>query len=365
MADVRAGPRSRCQHYVAYDGPVAGPRTTVVVTCCNGEKFLGEQLRSIASQTQLPDEVVVGDDASTDGSVDIAREVLDGLAADVQVLTSRSRLGLTANLARCLERSTGEIVHFADHDDVWRPGKVARVSEAFAANPRAELVFSDGEVVDSNGSPTGRTLWSFVGFGAADRHQWAERPVGVLCRRTVVTGAAMAARRGLVEAALPLPDNCWHDEWFALCAVLRDTVPVALPDRLIAYRVHGSNLAGLPPRRARDRLVQAGWPRDSRVECWTEACERFSRGQASEQLRAAVAFARRRPGRSTPPMERCGRVAWLSLAGDYRRYGKGWPMALHDLVAPALYGRSGRHWPKLTTPAPAVGAGASSFGERP
>jgi cellulose synthase/poly-beta-1,6-N-acetylglucosamine synthase-like glycosyltransferase len=337
--DLRAAPRVRRAHYLAYDEPVAGPKTTVVVTCCNGEKYLGDQLRSIAAQTQLPDEVVVGDDASTDGSVDIAREVLDGLAADVQILTSRSRLGLATNLARCLERSTGEIVHFADHDDVWHPGKVARISEAFGTSPGAELVFSDGEVVDSNGRPTGRTLWSLVGFGAAERHQWAERPVGVLSRRTVVTGAAMAARRRLIEAALPLPDNCWHDEWLALCAVLRGTVPLALPDRLIGYRVHGSNLAGLPPRRARDRLVQAGWPRDSRVECWTEACERFGGGQASEQLRAAVAFARRRPGRSAPPIERLRRVALLSLAGDYRRYGKGWSMALHDLVAPALYGR--------------------------
>lgn len=318
---------------------MAGPKTTVVVTCCNGERYLGHQLSSIANQTQLPDQVVVGDDASTDRSVEIARGVLEDLAADVQILTSSGRLGLAANLVRCLERSTGEIVHFADHDDVWHPGKIERISEVFAASPGTELVFSDAEVVDSNGCPTGQALWSLVGFGPAERQRWAECPVEVLSRRTVVTGAAMAARRRLIEAALPLPGNCWHDEWFTLCAVLRETVPLALPDRLISYRVHASNLAGLPPRNARARLVQAGWPRDSRVECWTEACERFAEGDASDQLRAAVAFARRRPGRSAPAIERLRRVAGLILAGDYHRYGKGWPMALHDLVAPALYGR--------------------------
>jgi glycosyltransferase involved in cell wall biosynthesis len=39
---------------------------SVAVTTCNGERFLGEQLRSIAAQVRLPDELVVADDQSTD-----------------------------------------------------------------------------------------------------------------------------------------------------------------------------------------------------------------------------------------------------------------------------------------------------------
>ncbi|MHB1498025.1 MAG: glycosyltransferase [Acidimicrobiales bacterium] len=318
---------------------MAGLKTSVVVTCCNGERFLREQLRSIASQSEPPDEVIFGDDASEDGSVAIAREVLGDMAGEVTILTSDSRLGLSANLTRCLLCSRGEIVHFADHDDVWDRGKVARVSEAFRGDLRTELVFSNARVVDAKGRPTGATLWSLVGFGPAEQRQWAKSPLDVLLHRTVVTGATMAVSRRLLEAALPLPEGCWHDEWVALCAVLRGAPPVALADFLVDYRVHGSNLAGLPPRGGREMLVQAGWPRDSRVGPWTEACERFGTTSASDQVRAAVAFALRRPGRSTPPWQRAKRVIELGLAGDYGRYGQGWLTALHDLVEPALYGR--------------------------
>ena len=310
----------------------------MVVTSCNGERFLGEQLRSIAGQTHLPDEVIVGDDASTDSSVEIAREVLGGLEADVRVVTSPSRLGLAANLARCTELSTGDVVFFADQDDVWRPGKVAAFCDVFSRDSGADLVFSNGKVIDGSGHATGRTLWSLVGFGRSEQRQWRKSPVGVLSRRTVVTGATMAVRRRLVRSAWPFPSRCLHDEWLTLCAALRGPVPVALPDLLVDYRLHGANLAGLPAQGARERLVQAGWPREVTLEVWDDACSRFP-GEASAQLEAAICFARRRPARTAAGLERALRVTELGFAGDYRRYGQGWRGALHDLVAPALYGR--------------------------
>ena len=318
---------------------MAGLKSSVVVTCCNGERFLCEQLESIARQTQPVDEVVFGDDASDDSSVAIAKDVLAGVPGEVKILTSDSRIGLTANLTRCLLASTGEIVHFADHDDVWRPNKVTKISETFASSPKTELVFSDAKIVDAEGKPAGRTLWSLVGFGDTERGRWAKSPISVLLHRTVVTGATMAVRRRLVEAALPLPTDCWHDEWIALGAVLRGEAPVALSEFLVDYRLHGSNLAGLPPPGGREMLVQAGWPRDSRVAPWTEACERFGASSESLQLRSAIDFARRRPGASAPVLQRALKVMELGISGDYGRYGQGWLTALHDLVEPALYGR--------------------------
>lgn len=318
---------------------MAAPGSSVVVTCCNGEQFLGEQLESIVRQVQPVDEVVFGDDASDDSSVAIAKDVLAGFPGDVKILTSGTRTGLTANLTRCLLASTGEIVYFADHDDVWRPDKVTKISQTFAANPKAELVFSDAQVVDAEGQPTGRTLWALVGFGDTERDRWAKSPISVLLHRTVVTGATMAVRRRLVEAALPLPTDCWHDEWVTLGAVLRGAPPVALSELLVDYRLHGSNLAGLPPGGGRELLVKAGWPRDSRIGPWTEACERFGAGSESLQLRGAIDFARRRPVPTAPVLQRALRVVELGISGDYSRYGQGWLTALHDLVEPALHGR--------------------------
>jgi glycosyltransferase involved in cell wall biosynthesis len=324
---------------------MSGMKTSVVITSCNGERYLGEQLRSIIDQSLPADEIVLGDDASTDTSLSIACAVLGPGPPDVHILTSETRLGIAANLTRCLERTTGDVVAFADQDDVWRRDKLARIASVLSEPSRIELVFSNGRVIGDDGRPTGRTLWAEVGFGPGEQRRWAQAPVRVLTRRTVVTGATMAARRSLVDAALPLPTSCWHDEWFTLGAVLRGTTPVPIADTLIDYRVHGRNQTGLPPRRFRERLAQAGWPRDHRLDAWQAACERFgpdstpASKDASAHLEGAVALARERPGRTTRPLERLSRVAALGLGGGYRRYGQGWRMALHDLISPALYGR--------------------------
>jgi glycosyltransferase involved in cell wall biosynthesis len=317
-------------------------KVSVVVTCCNGARFLGEQLSSVASQTRLPDEVVVGDDASTDCSARLAREALGLFPGEAKVLEAPSRLGLAANLARCLQVATGDVVFLADHDDVWHPGKVERMLAALGAAPGAEVAFSDGRVVDQAGRPVGRSLWEAFGFGPSERRLWEEAPVKVLARQTVVTGATMALRRELIEAALPVPPACWHDEWFALASVLRGHTPVATPEQLIDYRAHGANLAGLPRRGLRERLAREGWPGEAKVAAWAEACERFGPNEATSYLQGAVELALRRPRNATAPAERLQRVAGLARSRSYSRYGRGWPMALHDLLAPAIYGRPPR-----------------------
>jgi len=317
--------------------------TSVVVTCFNGERFLGEQLRSIVAQNDPPDQIVLGDDASTDGSVAVAREALGPYRGSLVVLDSPRQVGHRENLRRCFERASGELIIWADQDDVWRPDKVTVLCSALEAAPSATMAFSDARVIDEAGRPIGRTLWSAVGLSDKQCRRWADDAIGVLMERTVVTGPTMAVRRSLIAAALPLPAACWPDEWLALIAVLREETPVLVAEQLIDYRVHGANMAGLPGRGARDRLCQAGWPRSDTLSGWQEACDRVGPdGKAVRRLQEAVIFHRQRPTDAARPLERAARVLSLSARGQYARYGRGWPAALHDLAAPALYGRPPR-----------------------
>jgi Glycosyl transferase family 2 len=335
-----AGLSEACRYTLGIEGmtcSVGKPTVSVVVTSCNGERFLSRQLSSIAGQGDPASEVIVADDASIDSSPSVAREALASFPGEVHLLNSESRHGLTANLTRCLESASGDVVVFADQDDVWRPNKLTSLTSAFAEHPQADLVFSDACLIDEDDRDLGRRLWKAVGFSAPARQLWAHDPVRVLARRTVVTGATMAVRRSLVKAALPLPTGCWHDEWFALGAVLGGTVPVAIADPLMDYRVHGNNTAGLPSPGARERLAQAGWPRTTRIDAWEEACRRFGPSDAAVHLRGAIALARRRPGIHSRPLQRALRIAGLVTGGDYARYGQGWRMALHDVLAPVLF----------------------------
>jgi len=95
---------------------------SVLLITYNGERFLKEQLDSIYNQTILPDEVVVSDDCSQDGTIDILREYNQkyGLKYDV----NPNNLGYLGNLKKSLEYCQGDYIIFADQDDIWFSNRI-------------------------------------------------------------------------------------------------------------------------------------------------------------------------------------------------------------------------------------------------
>ena len=74
------------------------PRLCVLMTTFNGERHIGEQLDSIARQTIVPDEIVIGDDRSTDATVErVERFARAHADIPVRLTVNPERLGLTPN----------------------------------------------------------------------------------------------------------------------------------------------------------------------------------------------------------------------------------------------------------------------------
>jgi glycosyltransferase involved in cell wall biosynthesis len=93
------------------------PRVSVIIPAFNAETYLAETLRSVADQTFDDWEVVVGDDGSTDRSVEIA----EGFGPRVKVVRSLGNAGPAAARNRAIDQSTGELLAFLDADDYWLP----------------------------------------------------------------------------------------------------------------------------------------------------------------------------------------------------------------------------------------------------
>jgi glycosyltransferase involved in cell wall biosynthesis len=315
-----------------------GDRISVVLRTHNGERWLEQTLRAVLAQTVLPEEIIVADDASTDRSLAVTQEVLSCFEGDLALLSSDYNLGQNRNLARCLDRVTGDIVVQCDQDDVWHPEKLAVIARAFATGPEVTMVFSDADLIGADGLPAGGNLWPSVGFTPANQRRWRRDPLGVLLRRTVVTGATIAFRRSLLEVAIPFTQSGWEDEWLALLAVLRAEPPVAIPRRLLDYRLHGANTAGIFTGGWRERLSRAGWPDRDKVRMWEEAVARVGADSPeARRLSAAVAFHRRRPDRAMRSLPRARLV--VASCADYFRYGQGLAMIAHDLAGVLVYGR--------------------------
>lgn len=127
---------------------------SVALTTCNGQRFLLDQLESIANQTHLPDEVVIADDLSTDGTVSIIRRFSVGAPFPVKLRSNPARLGWARNFVQVAERCSGDLIAFCDQDDVWLPNKLERCLAEFSASD-IYLVYHDALTVDAQLVPYG------------------------------------------------------------------------------------------------------------------------------------------------------------------------------------------------------------------
>ena len=101
-------------------------KTVSVIVCTyNGEQYLREQLDSILLQTYPIRELIIQDDGSTDGTVQIAKEYEAG-HPQVKVYLNEHNLGFNANFETAAMRATSDFIAIADQDDVWYPAKIEK-----------------------------------------------------------------------------------------------------------------------------------------------------------------------------------------------------------------------------------------------
>ncbi|MFM1990501.1 MAG: hypothetical protein RJA99_3458 [Pseudomonadota bacterium] len=319
---------------------------SVALATCNGEKFLAEQLASIATQDRLPDEVVIRDDASGDGT----RRIIEAFARDfpgrVDFAVNPTRLGVSGNFEAALAATTGDLVLLSDQDDVWYPHRVAHALHAFESDPDLQLLFTDARLVDASGRPLGTTQMRSLGMRDDERAAIrAGRAFEVFAARNLPLGATVCIRRGVLDAALPIPASWLHDEWIALIAAAMGRV-VYVDDPIIDYRQHGGNVLGAAPRTVREKVVAVFAPkRDVRTELVareTALRERLLAMQAPARYRAVcaekLAHARVRGGLSS---NRAGRIVPIlreAASGRYRRCSNGWRAVVVDLLRPMADG---------------------------
>ena len=197
---------------------------SVCIATYNGARYIGEQLASILKQLSAEDEVVVSDDGSTDGTLDIVRSLND---RRIRIVDGPRRHSPTLNFEWALRNAKGDYVFLADQDDVWLEGKVRRCVEELQ---KCDCVVSDARVTDSCLNTTSESLFKLM-------HVRRGRLSNLLWRNGY-TGCCMAFKREVLSKALPFPtDIPMHDIWIgnvaAFCGRLR-----FIDDRLLLFRRH-------------------------------------------------------------------------------------------------------------------------------
>jgi GT2 family glycosyltransferase len=121
------------------------PSITVVTPCLNARATLPETLASVRSQGYPRLEHVVVDGGSTDGTLELLRE-----AAGVRFISEPDR-GLSNALNKGIAMASGDVIGWLNADDVYLPGALEAVGEAFARQPAAEWATGRCLIIDSAG----------------------------------------------------------------------------------------------------------------------------------------------------------------------------------------------------------------------
>src|ERR1041385_2324822 len=108
----------------------------------NGAEFLTAQWESILAQSRKPDEVVVCDDGSSDGTRSLLEQLAQQSSVPVTLRFNEQNLGSVKNFEQAIRLCTGEIIALSDQDDVWRRDKLQLIEQAFSKQSTG-LVFSD------------------------------------------------------------------------------------------------------------------------------------------------------------------------------------------------------------------------------
>lgn len=333
---------SNCNH---------GPRVSVALCCFNGHRYIKDQILSILRQTRMPDELVISDDGSSDGTIDIVRKTIREryhagyrmpaikiLEADV-LLGHASPLGVTRNFERAIASTSSEIIVLSDQDDLWSPAKIAGHLSVLIGDGAPLLHGSDVRLIDEEGAVVSASLFRAMGV-----HRAISEPIGRpsfewLLGHSILPGMAIAFRRELLDWALPIPDIWVHDRW--LCLIARAAGQVQITREPLAfYRQHPANTIGTERSfltRIRRRGLRPSASAAEYAERFDVLCSRLRQVGAPDAAVDAASAKRsfehrrcelpRRGFRRVPP------VLDLVKSGSYRRWSRRGDLeAIRDLI---------------------------------
>lgn len=126
-------------------------KISVVMASYNGIKYICEQLDSIRTQTLAPDEVIICDDCSTDGTFEFCRDYITKYnLTGWKVFRNETNLRPSKNFREALSKCTGDYIFTCDQDDIWMNDKIQVMTQAMQANNNIKLLISNYIAIDSN-----------------------------------------------------------------------------------------------------------------------------------------------------------------------------------------------------------------------
>ncbi len=213
----------------------------VLLATYNGEKYLKKQLDSILNQTYKNIRILINDDCSTDGTINILKEYAKR-DDRIKVIYNGKNLGYIKNFEELLKRVESDYFVLSDQDDIWYEDKIEKSLNKLI-NDKSDLVFTDLEVVDENLNQISPSLIKFMQF---EKNIKKHNDYKLVFLRNCVTGCTILSKKELIKNYIPIPDKSpmVHDWWMALIISQIGRISY-LNETTIKYRQHIDNQLGI------------------------------------------------------------------------------------------------------------------------
>ena len=185
---------------------------SVVMTTYNHERYIATAIESVLrQQTDFPIEIVIGEDCSTDRTLNIVLDYQSQYPEAIRIVRSESNVGWRENYRRTIAAAHGRYIAMLDGDDYFTHRKKLQMQvDLLAANPDVGMCYGRSERVDENGTTT------IYPEGEC------ETTLEAMLRRNPAENCTVVARKALVERYYEEIRPAEHPEW------LTDDLPMWL-----------------------------------------------------------------------------------------------------------------------------------------
>ncbi len=221
---------------------------SIVVCTYNGEIYLAQQLDSLIAQSYKDIEIIICDDASTDGTYSVAQKY-NADYSYISIYKNAVNVGYNKNFLQGFAYATGDVIAICDQDDIWDKDKIRMMMDAW--NPKFPVIYCDSKMFTEEIPLHAVKNKRYRRFEGTD-----VRKIAIF---NTVSGHAILFKKSFLPLIKQnLPEGIFYDWWMAMVAACNGGLQYV--DEILVYqRQHEQNATGGKSFGYRDKRYKAAF----------------------------------------------------------------------------------------------------------